>query len=178
MKWTETGADTLRRWTCSDLPGITVQAWGAGFAALLVRYPDPPRVEVRATLIEAMWAAEHMVDRPADLRGLAARVAMPEPAPRPGSQPVTPSLVDLLRWAGMHEQADDVEARAAVGRAKYGADLTADNGRDHVNDLRQELADALQYARAAIMAGRRDEAAAVVDAYCMGLRLVVGGAGG
>jgi hypothetical protein len=177
MMWTETGADTFRRWTCSDLPGITVQPWGAGFAALLVRYPDPPRVEVRATLIEAMWAAEHMVDRPADLRGLAARVAMPEPAPRPGSKPVTPSLVSTLRGFGMHEQADDVEARAVFGQAKYGTDLTADNGRDHVVDLRQELADALQYAQAAVMAGRRDEAVAVVEAYCEALRVVVGAGG-
>lgn len=175
MKWTETGTDAMRRWTCSEMPGITVQPWGAGFAALLVRYPDPPRVEVRATLVEAMWAGEHMDGRPADLRGLAARVAMPEPAPRLGSQPVTPSLVAMLRGALMHEQADDVEARAAFGRAKYGVDLTADNGRDHDNDLRQELADALQYARAAVMAGRRDEAAAVVDAYCEALRVVVAG---
>lgn len=178
MKWTETGADTLRRWTCSDLPGITVQAWGAGFAALLVRYPDPPRVEVRATLIDAMWAAEHMVGRPADLRGLAARVAMPEPAPRLGSQPVTPSLVTILRGSGMHEQADEVEARAAFGLAKYGTALTADNGRDHLNDMRQELADALQYARAAVISGRRSEAAAVADAYCDALRVVLTEVGG
>lgn len=74
MKWTETGTGVLRRWTSPDLPGITVQPWGVGFAAVLVRYPDAPRVEVRVTLIDAMWAAEHMEGRPADLRGLAKRV--------------------------------------------------------------------------------------------------------
>jgi hypothetical protein len=41
------------------------------------------------------------------------------------------------------------EARRQFGIDKYKRPLQRDNGRDHENDLRQELADAIVYARAA-----------------------------
>jgi len=42
---------------------------------------------------------------------------------------------------------EDLEARAAMGAAKYGTRLRAHNGRDALIDLYQELLDALVYAR-------------------------------
>ena len=102
-----------------------------------------------------------------DLRGLAAReCARPEPAPTPGTVDVTAHLLAMMRAAGVSpDVVADVEARAAFGRAKYGTTLHADNGRDHAVDLRQELADACQYAAAGIMAGQSDEVARVLDRY-------------
>ena len=102
-----------------------------------------------------------------DLRGLAAReCARPEPHPTPGTVDVTAHLLAMMRASGMpREVVADVEARAEFGRQKYGTTLHADNGRDHAVDLRQELADACQYATAGIMAGQSEQVAAVLDSY-------------
>ena len=65
MTWREEGIPP-RRWVSDDVPGVSVVPWGAGFAALVSRYPEPPHVEVRKTLLEAMWAAEHVRGRTVD----------------------------------------------------------------------------------------------------------------
>jgi len=98
-----------------------------------------------------------------DLRGLAAREDLreeditpsrPEPTPKERGEPVAPTLIAYLEDSGHHEVARLVRERDAYGRQKYGQQLHSDDGRDEVEDLRQELGDALQYAFAAKMNGR------------------------
>ena len=61
------------------------------------------------------------------------------PQPPPNSDPNTPAVWDLVR--------QDIDARDEAGRVKYGTPLIADNGRDPLIDLYQELLDALVYTR-------------------------------
>lgn len=49
---------------------------------------------------------------------------------------------------------DDIEAKAQVGREKYGTYLQADNGRDHLSDAYQESIDQAKYLKAAIIERR------------------------
>jgi hypothetical protein len=51
---------------------------------------------------------------------------------------------------------DDMRQRDAMGRARYGVPLTADNGRDHLVDAYQEALDLLVYLVAAEMAQEAD----------------------
>jgi hypothetical protein len=60
---------------------------------------------------------------------LAVRAAKPQPLPNEGKLAVLPLVVR------------DLEARAAVGVAKYGRPLEADNGRDALLDAYQEALD-------------------------------------
>lgn len=46
---------------------------------------------------------------------------------------------------------DDLVARAKMGIRKYGTPLRAHNGRDALNDLYQELLDAVMYIKQLIM---------------------------
>jgi hypothetical protein len=89
----------------------------------------------------------------AQLAQLGAHVeaSRPEPPPVPGGLPVTPALLAWLRARGALEAADLVLERDAYGRAKYGQPLTTEDGRCTVEDLRQELGDALQYAAKAAL---------------------------
>lgn len=77
----------------------------------------------------------------------------PEPAPLPMGEPITPALVAWLTTRGLTRAAELVTARDAYGRAKYGQPLRLDDGRDAVEDCRQELGDALQYAYRALRRG-------------------------
>ena len=77
----------------------------------------------------------------------------PEPPPVPLGEPVTPRLVAWLEQRGDHGVADLVRARDAFGRAKYGQPLTTEDGRDTMEDLAQEIGDALQYACKASITG-------------------------
>ena len=65
--------------------------------------------------------------------------ALPQPAPRPGRLPHSVDLVVADLWE-----------RKVHGIAKYGVAHQADNGRDHLVDLYQELLDACVYVRAEI----------------------------
>ena len=115
-----------------------------------------------------------------DLRGLAAR-EQPAPAAT-GSRPVWDEVIeratnedgfrnsmqddalclvyalalhvykDASRPAAHRHVIDDMRARDAMGRARYGVPLTADNGRDHLVDAYQEALDLLVYLVAAEMA--------------------------
>lgn len=58
-----------------------------------------------------------------------------------------PSEVNQYSGAG-HDVIDDMEARDAVGRERYGTPLTANNGRNQLVDAYQELLDFLVYLRA------------------------------
>jgi hypothetical protein len=48
-----------------------------------------------------------------------------------------------------------IAQRSEVGLSKYGTILRVNNGRDCVNDLEQELLDALQYLKQARMEGKK-----------------------
>ncbi|MCP4741430.1 MAG: hypothetical protein GY871_04265 [Actinomycetales bacterium] len=77
----------------------------------------------------------------------------PEPPPKPEGPLVTPPLLEWLRGAGFYSAARLVRARNAFGQIKYGQGLRVEDGRDHVEDARQELGDLLQYAFAIHMKG-------------------------
>jgi hypothetical protein len=80
------------------------------------------------------------------------------------TRPILPALLARVP-AHLHEP---LRERTAVGVARYGRALCADNGRDAVRDLREELLDALQYAEQARMEGRLTDAAAdAVQAACV-----------
>ena len=82
------------------------------------------------------------------------RASVPEPPPVERGVPVTPVLVGFLRDRGAPaEVVVAVLARDAFGREKYGQPLMSEDGRDPVEDCRQELADGLQYAMRARMVG-------------------------
>ena len=95
---------------------------------------------------------DHHADQLARL-GHHVEASRPEPPPVPRGEPVTPRLVAWLEQRGDRGVADLVRARDAFGRAKYGQPLTTLDGRDTVEDLAQEIGDALQYACKASMTG-------------------------
>lgn len=80
--------------------------------------------------------------------------SVPEPPPKVGGEPITPSLLKFLRSRGLDGAAALVEERDAFGREKYGTPLCRGNGRNAVEDLRQEIGDALQYAWLVNLEGR------------------------
>ena len=63
----------------------------------------------------------------------------PQPMPQPGRMSVTRAVMA------------DLEARERQGIAKYGTTLLTFNGRDALVDLYQELLDAAQYVKQAIL---------------------------
>lgn len=70
--------------------------------------------------------------------------ATPQPPPHPGHTMVLPLVIA------------DLEARAAMGRRKYGTDLMVENGRDHLIDAYQEALDLVMYLCAAIERRRQE----------------------
>lgn len=80
--------------------------------------------------------------------------ATPEKLPVPHGTVVTPLLIKWVEsqpidGVRVHQIVADILARDAYGRRKYGQPLMSEDGRDHVNDARQEILDALQYIQAA-----------------------------
>lgn len=75
-----------------------------------------------------------------------AKASTPEPAPKRGGREVTPLLITTLKSMGYSRSIALVEARHAFGVAKYGQGLMTGDGRDDIEDLEQELGDAIQYA--------------------------------
>lgn len=67
----------------------------------------------------------------------------PQNTPQPAPQPQSTDPRQAAHWL----VCADLLERAAMGQTKYGVPLMADNGRDHLIDLYQELLDALCYAR-------------------------------
>lgn len=77
---------------------------------------------------------------------------MPPPPPTGSGELVTPPLLAALKeHPDLHAL---VTARDAFGRAKYGTGLRCHNGRNPLEDARQELGDLLQYLWQATMEGR------------------------
>lgn len=102
-----------------------------------------------------------------DLRGLAARVAMEEPAPTGRGPSVTDEAIRRLGPGGRRVAAM-LRARREMGRARYGDELRAHNGRDPWVDCLQEMLDAIVYATQASIEARPmpDEAREALDALC------------
>lgn len=97
--------------------------------------------------------------------GAHVEASRPEPPPVPKGREVTPPLTAWLEAFGMPTAADLVRQRDEFGRTKYGQPLRTEDGRDSVEDLRQELGDALQYAAKAALNGEDMRALmGVVDA--------------
>lgn len=85
------------------------------------------------------------------------QASVPEPAPVSRGVPVTPALLawleTLAHVKGAPELSALVRERDAFGRAKYGQPLMSDDGRNTVEDARQELGDLAQYLFKARMQG-------------------------
>lgn len=76
--------------------------------------------------------------------------ATDQPAPVPSDEPGAhlTAMRRLHRAGAPAAVIDLMAARYRLGLEKYGAVLHADNGRDHLLDLLEELADAVAYATA------------------------------
>lgn len=78
----------------------------------------------------------------------------PEPPPQKGKESVNAKLMNWLAERRDMKASMLVLARAQFGLEKYGTALETHNGRDAVEDARQEIGDALQYVMQAKMEGR------------------------
>ena len=80
--------------------------------------------------------------------------SIPEPPPQPKGVVVPDALIEFLKT---HRFGDDlislIKQRDAFGRAKYGQPLMSEDGRNGVEDARQEAGDLLQYAFKVYLAG-------------------------
>jgi len=85
------------------------------------------------------------------------QASVPEPAPVAKGVPVTPELLAWLEQGkhlkGALELSALVRERDAFGRAKYGQPLMSEDGRNTLEDARQELGDLAQYLYKARMTG-------------------------
>lgn len=81
-------------------------------------------------------------------------ISIPEPPPQPKGVVVPDALIEFLKT---HHFGDDlinlIKQRDAFGRAKYGQPLMSEDGRNGVEDARQETGDLLQYAFKVYLAG-------------------------
>ncbi len=71
-----------------------------------------------------------------------------QPAPVPCEGDVWTDIIAEAETAAP-DSVEDFRARRAVGVARYGVPLQRNNGRDHLQDLKEELLDAVAYAYAA-----------------------------
>lgn len=87
-----------------------------------------------------------------EIVAISQKLSQPEPLPTGTGDLVTPPLLEAL--ADYPALADLVSARNSFGEAKYGTGLRTHNGRDPIEDARQELGDLLQYLWQAKMEGK------------------------
>lgn len=80
--------------------------------------------------------------------------SVPQPPPKSGGILVTPLLLAYLAKHDCLDAVKLVEERDAFGKIKYKQGLMTDDGRDVVEDARQEIGDLLQYAFSARIQGR------------------------
>lgn len=92
-------------------------------------------------------------------------VGQPAPTRSDRSQPVGPVALNALCPADAdatvnpyREVRDALEARIALGAAKYGTELHTHNGRDALRDALEEALDGMQYAAQANLEARSDGA--------------------
>lgn len=78
--------------------------------------------------------------------------SIPEPLPQKGGLEVTPSL---LEWLQINKASNDtlalIQARHQYGLEKYGQCLMTEDGRNTMEDARQEAGDLLQYLYKALL---------------------------
>lgn len=85
--------------------------------------------------------------------------SVPEPPPMPSGVVVPDTLISHLKEHHAYFSDDLcslVKERDAFGRAKYGQPLMSEDGRDGVEDARQEAGDLLQYAFKVYLSGDKD----------------------
>lgn len=85
--------------------------------------------------------------------------SVPEPPPQPRGIVVPDALIAYMKQNKyyMHEELCElVSQRDAFGRVKYGQPLMSQDGRDGVEDARQETGDLLQYAYKVHLAGDKE----------------------
>ncbi len=92
--------------------------------------------------------------------------SIPEPPPKNAGLPVTPHLLNRLLEANVSPYISElVMARHEYGLQKYGQGLMTDDGRDTMEDARQEAGDLLQYVYKGYLQGLKDpEGAALLQA--------------
>lgn len=84
-------------------------------------------------------------------------ISSPQPKPTEGVKRVFPILRAWLIVRGEGKIVSQVAGRREYGIRQYGTELMTHNGRDVIEDLRQEALDALQYAVAAKLEGASEE---------------------
>lgn len=92
----------------------------------------------------------------------------PEPPPTrsPESQPFVEEYIQLLRGVNnpdLHRMADLIDERRQFGVTKYGTELHTFNGRDAIEDARQEFGDLVVYLRQAFLEGREEEVDELIE---------------
>lgn len=88
-------------------------------------------------------------------------VATDQPPPQPGGMVVLDESVCYVEFMGNPQIADDLRARAEMGKDRYGTLLMTHNGRDAVMDCYQECLDALMYIMQAKLESTPDESQAL-----------------
>src|SRR5277367_1675110 len=83
----------------------------------------------------------------------AARV---QPMPTGNGIDVAVEVANDLRKIGLENIAEDTEARIRLGEQKYGTRLKANNGRDAMLDLYQEVLDGCNYAKQLVIENKDD----------------------
>ena len=85
--------------------------------------------------------------------------SIPEPPPVNKGREVTPLLIDWLRGIGASNSTISlIEARRIYGLQKYGQGLMTEDGRNTMEDARQEVGDLLQYLFKAFLRGEQPSA--------------------
>lgn len=77
----------------------------------------------------------------------------PQPAPVPQGDIVPPVFQEWARAQGFNEAAELSVSRAAFGEAKYGQPLMTGDGRNSIEDAKDEIGDFFHYLQKAIMNG-------------------------
>ncbi len=77
-------------------------------------------------------------------------MSIPEPTPKNAGKIVPESLIHFINSSKLDIEAKHygvtlIEERDQFGRRKYGQPLRTEDGRDDIEDARQELGDLLQY---------------------------------
>lgn len=95
------------------------------------------------------------------------RASVPEPPPKPQGIVVPDALLDFLKHRLKYGVDDPlcalIRQRDAFGRAKYGQPLMSEDGRDGLEDARQEAGDLLQYAFKVYLSGSVEELSQIED---------------
>lgn len=72
-------------------------------------------------------------------------VSVPEPEPNNDGVAITPKVINWLQQRGYDATTELILERQAYGLQKYGQSLMSNDGRNSIEDTRQELGDAIQY---------------------------------